>query len=57
MAPAQGSIWIQSAYVSRQSPMVFAATFVILILTGIILSIIAAVEWLALGPPGSDSID
>ena len=50
-------IWIQSAYVSRQSPMGFAATFVILILTGIILSIIAAVEWLALGPPGSDSID
>lgn len=43
-------IWLQAAYNSFRTPLIFSATFVIIALTGILLLLIHIVERIALGP-------
>ena len=48
-------IWLQAAYNSFQTPRIFAATLVIIVITGILLLLVHAVERLLLGAPDSDA--
>lgn len=50
-------VWMQAAYNSFQTPMVFAATVVIIILTGLVMALVSLAERLMLGPAEEDSID
>ena len=47
-------IWLQAAYNSFQTPRIFAATFVIIIMTGLLLLAVHAVERLTIGAPADD---
>lgn len=42
-------IWLQAAYNSFQTPLIFAATFVIIIMTGLLLLAVHAVELITIG--------
>lgn len=48
-------IWLQAAYNSFQTPRIFAATFVIIIMTGLLLLAVHAVERLTIGTPADDA--
>ncbi len=50
-------IWLQAAYNSFRTPLIFSATFAIIIATAILLGIVSFVENLLLGPASEDSID
>ena len=47
-------IWLQSAFNSFRTSLIFSATLVIIILTAILLALITLVERLLLGGPGED---
>lgn len=56
-AKAGIGVWMQAAYNSFQTPMVFAATVVMVVLTGLVMALVALVERILLGPASEDSID
>ena len=47
-------IWLQAAYNSFQTPLIFTATFVIIVMTGLLLLAVRAVERLTIGSPADD---
>jgi ABC-type nitrate/sulfonate/bicarbonate transport system permease component len=42
-------IWLQAAFNSFRTPLIFSATLVIVVLTGILLGMITLCEWLIIG--------
>lgn len=47
-------IWLQAAYNSFQTPLIFAATFVIIVMTALLLLAVHITERLTIGAPGDD---
>lgn len=47
-------VWLQNAFNSFQTPMIFSATLVIVAMTGMLLGLVALAERLLLGPGGED---
>lgn len=47
-------VWLQGAFNSFQTPMIFSATLVIVALTGLLLALVALAERLMLGPADED---
>lgn len=43
-------IWLQSAFNSFRTPLIFAATIVVIVLTALLIGAVSLVEWLLLGP-------
>ena len=47
-------IWLQAAYNSFRTPLIFSATIVIILMTCVLMLAVNASERILLGPPGDD---